>query len=161
MLLKQIFIGVISSALLACATPGEPEEETFSDEAMPRSHCISEASVRDYQVLDGSNLIVTAAGKRRYHMVLSRSSSDLQFARGLGFVGSTGRICAGFGAVLVEESFAAGSGFGPEKIRISSIALLSPEEEDFLLIHFGLKDPEFEQPRTPQDVVGAGVEELD
>ena len=52
-------------------------------------------------------------------------------------------------------------GFGAEKIRIASIASISPDEEEQLLIDFGLKEPELEQPRTPEEVQGAGVEELD
>jgi hypothetical protein len=160
MLIKQLIIVITSSGLLACAAPDKPKTEKFSGGGMRRSDCISEASIRDYQLLDSSNLIVTAAGKRRYHIVLSRSSQELEHSRSLGFVSPVGRICAGFGEILIQPGFA-GSGFGPEKIRIRSIVLLSPEDEEFLLIHFGLKDPEFEQPRTPQKVEGAVVEELD
>lgn len=161
MLIKQLSIVIISSALLACATPDKPKNESFSGDSSGRPDCISEASIRDYQILDARNLIVTAAGKRSYHMVLSRSSQELRHSRRLGFISSTGRICAGFGQVVVGQEFGPGSGFGPERIRIRSLVLLGPEEEEFLLIHFGLKDPEFEQPRTPQKVEGAVVEELD
>ena len=161
MLIKQLFIVITSSALLACVAADKSEKESFSRVSKPRPDCISQASIRDYQLLDASNLIVKTGGKRRYHIVLSRSSNELRHSRSLGFVSSTGRICAGFGELLVEQEFGAGSGFGPERIRISSIVLLSPEEEEFLLIHFGLKEPEFEQPRTPRKVEGAVVEELD
>ena len=160
-LINSIVIALISSVLLACATPDERDEEDFSEPAVTRSDCISDASVRDYQTLDGRNLIVTAAGRRKYHLVLSHSSNELEHARSIGFVSTTGRICSGFGEILLDPGYGVSSGFGPEKIRIRSIVLLSPEEEDILLIHFGLKDPEFEYSRTPEDVAGAGIEELD
>jgi hypothetical protein len=106
-------------------------------------------------VLDESNLIVAAAGKRKYHMMLSRPAFGLKSTWRLGFTGSTGRICAGFGEIFYDQ------GFEIERIRIQTIVPLGPEEEDMLLVHFGLKEPEFEQPRTPDKVDGAEVEELD
>jgi hypothetical protein len=106
-------------------------------------------------VLDESNLIVAAAGKRKYHMMLSRPAFGLRSTWRLGFTGSTSQICAGFGEIFYDQ------GFGIERIRIQTIIPLGPEEEDMLLVHFGLKEPEFEQPRTPDKVDGAEVEELD
>jgi hypothetical protein len=38
---------------------------------------------------------------------------------------------------------------------------LTPEDEEDLLIRFGKKEPEIEQPRQPEEVEGAEVEELD
>ena len=156
MVIKQLVIIGISGVLLACATPDQPREDSDYADAPRRSDCISEGTIRDYQVLDESNLIVTAAGNRRYHTVLSRRAFGLQSSWRLAFAGSTGRICAGFGHVLIDQA-----GLGAERIRIESIVQLSPEEVELLLIRFGLKEHEIEQPRVPEEVEGAGVEELD
>ena len=45
--------------------------------------------------------------------------------------------------------------------RIASIRQLTPEEEEDLLIRFGLKEPEVKRVPVPQEVKGADIEELD
>ena len=155
MLIKQLLIVCYSCALLACAASNEALEDPYSEPVSRRSNCISEASIRDYQVLNESNLIVAAAGSRKYHMTLSRPAYGLRSTWRLGFSGSSGRICGGFGEIYYDQ------GFGVEKIRIQTIVPLGPDEEDMLLVNFGLKEPEFEQPRTPDKIDGAEVEELD
>jgi hypothetical protein len=155
MLIKQLIILVYSSGILACVGSNEGVDEANYEQSAGRSDCISEGTIRNFQVLDQSNLIITAAGKRKYHMVLSRPAYGLQSTWRLGFVGPTSQICAGFGEVVYDQ------GFGSEKIRILSLTRLSPEQEEMLLVQFGLKEPEFEHPRTPEKVEGARVEELD
>lgn len=155
MFIKQLLIVCYSCCLLACATSDEALEDPYSESVSRRSNCISEASIRDYQVLDESNLIVAAAGKRKYHVLLSRPAFGLRSTWRLGFAGSTSQICAGFGEIYYDQ------GFGIERIRIQTIVPLDQYEEDRLLVRFGLKEPEFEQPRTPEKVDGAEVEELD
>ena len=150
-LLRTVIVGCFS--LLVFANVGVDGAE--SDHYAARSDCISEGTIRNFQVLDESNLIVTAMGKRKYHLVLSRPAFGLQSSWALGFVGVTSQICAGWGEVVYNQ------GFGAEKIRIRSLELLTPDQEDLLLIQHGLKEPEFEHPRAPEDVEGAGIEELD
>ena len=154
-MIKQLLTMFSSCVLLACATSDEAAGDPYSESVSRRSNCISEASIRDYQVLDESNLIVAAAGKRKYHMMLSRPAFGLRSTWRLGFTGSTGRICGGFGEIFYDQ------GFEVERIRIQTIVPVGPAEEDMLLVHFGIKEPEFEQPRTPDKVDGAEVEELD
>jgi hypothetical protein len=73
----------------------------------------------------------------------------------VGFQSQSGSICGPFDDLIVD------SGLGVEKVRIASVRRLTPEQEEDLLIRFGLLEPEFEQPRVPQEVEGAEVEELD
>jgi hypothetical protein len=59
------------------------------------------------------------------------------------------------GEVVVND------GFRLESYRIRSIRELSPEDLEDLLIRFGKKKPEIEQPAATEEVDGAEVEELD
>ncbi len=77
---------------------------------------------------------------------------------GIAFKSTTSRVCADFSEIVFNENMFDRS---IDTIRIRSIRLLTPEEEEHLLIQFGKKEPEIEQTPTPQDVKGAEVEELD
>ena len=117
--------------------------------------CISQSTIRDYQVLDDSNLIVTGAVRRKYHVALTRRVFGLRSQWSIGFRSPTGLICSNSGDVIVDD------GFGPERIRIRSIRELNPDELDELLVRFGKKEPDVVQTPATEDVEGAEVEELD
>ncbi len=119
------------------------------------SDCIFEGTIRDYRVLDESNLLVTASAKRKYHIELTRRAFGLESSWHIGFTSPTSRICPGFSEVIVDE------GFGPEAIRISKIWAIGPDEYEDLLIRYGKMEPEITQPPATQEVEGAEVEELD
>ncbi len=155
MYLKQIFIILISSGLVACASAGTEPTDADSARESRGSDCISEGTVRDYRVLDERNLIVSGAGRRKYHVVLSRRALGLRSSWSIGFVTRTGVICGGFSDVLVKD------GSLQDNIRILSIRRLSPEDEEDLLIRFGKKEPDEEQTPAPEPVDSAEVEELD
>lgn len=122
-----------------------------------RGHdCISQSTIRDYQVLDDKNLVVTAGGKRKYHIQLSRKAFGLRSNWKIGFRSPTGRICSGTSDVVVDDSFGS-----KETIQISSIREVGPDELNVLLIQFGKKVPEVERAPTQEEVKGAEVEELD
>ena len=151
MYLKQLFIVVCLSALLACAGSDErPDSESnrFHD-------CIHEPSIRGYRVLDEQNLIVDGSGRRSYHVVLWRRAHGISSSWGIGFKSPSSMICSGNSEVLFRGHF------DGESIRITSIRKLTPEEEEDLLIRFGKKEPEIKQTPAPQEVEGAEVEELD
>ncbi len=154
-LLKQLIIISISSVLVACAGTGEPTEMSADDSRSRGRDCISQSSIRDYQVLDDSNLIVTAAVKRKYHLILVRRASGLRSTWNIGFRSPIGRICSGSGEIVFDD------GMGPERITIRSVRELTPDDLDELLVRFGKKEPEFEQAPATEDVDGAEVEELD
>ena len=88
-------------------------------------------------------------------MTLQRRAFGLRSSWGIAFNSPTGRICGGFGEVVFEGNPV------PESIRIASVRQLTPEEEDDLLIRFGLKEPEIERMPAPTEVEGADIEELD
>lgn len=153
--LKQAVIVLYSSCLIACAGPGEPVELAADGGESRSRDCISQSSIRDYQVLDDSNLIVTAAVKRKYHVILSRRAFGLRSTWKIGFRSPTGMICPNSGELVFDD------GMALERIHISSVRELTPDELDELLIRFGKKEPEFEQAPVTEDVDGAEVEELD
>jgi len=155
-IIKQIITVVISCTLVACAT-SEDRYESAGDPVTTRGHdCISQSTIRDYQVLDDRNLIVTAGAKRRYHVQLSRKAFGLRSNWKIGFRSPTGRICAGMGDVVVDDSFG-----DKETIRISSIKEVAADELNALLVQFGKKVPEIERAAAKEEVNGAVVEELD
>jgi hypothetical protein len=148
--LKQLFIIVFSSSLLACAgTPGDDSKEPSY-----RGDCIHRPSIRGYTVLDERNLIIDA-GRRSYHLVLQRRAWGLNRSWGITFASATSRVCAGFDEVVFDQRQDDGS------IRIEAIRALTPEEEEHLLIRFGKREPEIDYTPPLQDVQGADVEELD
>ena len=151
MYLKQLFIVIYLSTLVACAGADErPDGESR------RVHdCIHEPSIRGYRVLDEQNLIVDGSGRRSYHVVLWRRAHGISSSWGIGFKSPASMICSGNSEVVFRGHF------NGESIRITSIRKLTPEEEEDLLIRFGKKEPEIEQTPAPQEVEGAEVEELD
>ena len=154
--IKQLITLVISSSLVACAS-SEDRYESAGDPVATRGHdCISQSTIRDYQVLDDRNLIVTAGAKRKYHVQLSRNAFGLRSNWKIGFRSPTGRICSGTGDVVVGDSFGS-----KETIQISSIKALGPDKLDALLVQFGKKVSEVERTPTQEEVNGAVVEELD
>ncbi len=154
-ILKQSVILFYSSILVSCAVTSEPSGGgSYADEPAG-SDCISQSSVRDYKVLDDANLIVTAGAGRKYHVLLSRRAMNLRSSRAIAFDSHTGRICSNFSDLIVDSSF------GPDRIRISSVRRLTPEDEHDLLVRFGKKEPDYTKPRQTEQVDGAEVEELD
>lgn len=155
MLLKQFVIVIFSGILSACASPETaPEDASYGAESRG-SDCISEGTVRDYRVLDDRNLIVSGAGRRKYHVVLSRRALGLRSSWNIGFVTRTGMICGGFSDILVRD------GSYQDSIRILSIRRLSPETEEDLLVRFGKSKSDEQKTPAPEPVDGAAVEELD
>ena len=154
--LKQYVLLVISGSLLGCATPGEPSAEASLAEESGGHDCISQSTIRDYQVLDDSNLIVTAGVKRKYHVALVQRAFGLRSTWQIGFQSMSHRICPGMADLVYNDSIR-----GPEKIRVRSIRELSPEDLDDLLVRFGKKEPDVAQAPAQDEVKGAEVEELD
>ena len=149
-LIKQLVIIVSLSSLVACAASGPASDRPVSS----GSDCIYQSSIRGYSVLDDSNLIVSASGRRNYHVTLHRRAYGLRSTWGIVFDSPSSRICASFSSVVFDGHF------DGESIRIASIREISPEEEEDLLIRYGKKEPEIKQTPVPREVEGAEVEEL-
>ncbi|MBT8091795.1 MAG: hypothetical protein KJN77_02085 [Gammaproteobacteria bacterium] len=105
-------------------------------------------------VLDESNLIIEASGRRKYHMGLQRRAIGIRSTWGILFDSPTSSVCS-YSKILFDGQF------GGESIPISFIRELSPEEEETLLIRFGKKEPKINTTPAPAKVPGAEVEELD
>ena len=153
--LKQGLIVVFSCSLVACATSSDDVNEPEYRSETRSNDCISQMSIRDYQVLDDSNLVVTERAKRKYHVILNRRAFGLQSTWHIAFRSQSGRICSGFSDLIVED------GMRKELIGIRSVKRLTPEEHDDLLVRFGKKEPAAKQTTAPEPVKGAEVEELD
>ena len=151
--MKQIFIILFLSVLSACAGTEEAADEGSS----PRSDCIRHSTIRGYKVLDEQNLIIDASGRKTYHVRLSRPAYGLRGSWSIGFSESAGSVCARFGEIVFSD----GMYTQKSRYRIESIRLLTPEEEEDLLIRYGLKEPEVKRMPVPQEVEGADIEELD
>ena len=80
---------------------------------------------------------------------------NLRSSTAIGFHSATGRICSNFSDLIVDSSF------GHDRIRITSVRRLTPEDEHNLLVRFGKKEPDHTKPRQTEQVDGAEVEELD
>jgi hypothetical protein len=158
---KKQFLMLLFLCYLAGCAGSEPAPDSGEIRDVNRgSDCISETSIRDYTVLDDANLIVRESRQRNYHMELARPAYGLRSTWRIGFRSSAGRICGGTSDIIVADG-ALGSSSFDRTIRIRSIRRLTPEDEEDLLIRFGKKEPEIEQPRQPEEVEGAEVEELD
>ena len=155
--LKQLFISVSLCCLVACATSEERADAVANEPDQSREDCIQQSSIRGYSVLDEQNLIVSGSGRRKYHVVLMRRAYGLRNSWGIAFDAPSSRVCSRFSEVVFKSDF----GDRTESIRISKIWLLTPEDEETLLIKFGKKEPEIKQTPAPQEVKGADVEELD
>ena len=155
MLLKQIYITIISCGLVACSSQNEAPDDGPARANSGRTDCISRSSIRGYSVLDESNLIIDGSGRRKYHVSLRRPARGLRSTWAIGFKSVTSRVCAGFDEVVFQGQM------NGESIRISFIRELSPEDHEDLLIQYGKKKPEIERTPAPQEVEGAEVEELD
>ena len=152
---KQASTVFIASVLLGCASsPDRTGSESYGD-VNRGSDCISEGTVRDYKVLNDSNIVVSAMARQKYHVELTQRAPALRSAWSIGFASPTSRICAGFSELLVDDNF------GPERVRIRSIRRLTDEEYDDLLYRFGKAAAGKQEPPAPEPVKGADVEELD
>ena len=154
-LLKPIVILVLSSIVSSCATSPKPPEELANEPAPRGNDCISQGSIRDYEVLDDGNLIVTSGVKRKYHVALMRRAFGLRSSWRIGFQTRSAQVCPGFSDLVFDD------GTGLQSIQVSSIRALTPQEYDDLLVRFGKKQPEVKQAPAPEKVEGAEVEALD
>jgi hypothetical protein len=153
--IKHIVTSITLSALLGCVGSETTPDGGDSGASGGGSDCIFRSSVRGYSVLDESNLIIEASGRKKYHVVLQRRAHGIRSTWGIGFDSPSSRVCASFSEVVFRGHM------DNESIRIMSIQELSEEDHESLLIQFGKKEPEIETTPAPQEVGGAEVEELD
>ena len=151
--MKQLFIISFLCTLSGCAATSGQADGDRERSYIRSSDCISEGTIRDYKVLNDSNLIVTGSGRKTYHLELGRRATGLRSSWQIGFTSPSSWICAGLSELVVDDNF------GPERIRIVRIRQLSNEDYEDLLLSFGKGGKP--KPPEPQPVEGAEVEELD
>lgn len=154
-LMKHILIILFSCILWACAGNETALDDGSEQTSSRKADCILRSSIRGYTVLDESNLIVDASGRKDYHVTLRRRAHGLRSSWGIAFDSPTGRVCAGFSEVIFDGQFS------NDSISIASIRKLNQGEREDLLIRYGKKKPEIETLPAPREVGGAEVEELD
>jgi len=102
------------------------------------------------------HLFITGAGKRTYFVALARPSYDMRGSGSLRVDSRDQQLCA-FGG----DAVGFGS-FSRDSVRVQSISRISAEEQQEILIRFGLVEPaERTAPEEPPVIKGAEVEELD
>ena len=153
--IKHVSVVLFSFFILGCAGSADKAGSDSYSDVNRGSDCISEGTVRDYKVLNDSNIVVTAMARQKYHVELVQRAPALRSAWSIGFASPTIRICAGFSELLVDDNF------GPDRVRIRSIRRLTEEQYDDLLYRFDKAAAAKQEPPAPEPVRGADVEELD
>lgn len=155
MLIKQLLMVSIASGLISCAVQKSGPDSSLDAVSSSGTDCIFEGTIRDYRVLDESNLVVSASPKKKYHIELNQPALGLSSTWNIGFTSATSRICPGFSSVVFDSNFA------PDTVRIRSIRAIDDIEFENLLVHFGKKLPKKIKAPAAEAVDGAKVEELD
>jgi hypothetical protein len=92
-----------------------------------KQDCFRISQVRDFEYLDDRNLIVTAAGRRTYHIELFAGCLNLENAFGIEFRGHAGRVCGTAGdAVAVRDMLGREDEFD-QRCMVRRVRLLDEE----------------------------------
>ncbi len=153
--LFQLFIVLSLSACASSERPSDPDREGESDLDFNGNDCILIRTIRDYTPLDNKRLLIYGSGNRPYYVELTRPSFEMRSAIGIRTVSRDNQLCPFGGDGLIFGTF------DTEVISARSISRLTPDQEEYLLIRHGIKQPERRQaPADPGKVKGADVEEL-
>lgn len=139
---------------VSCASSGDSKTAANEDIDYRGSDCISIRTIRDYRLLDDSNLLIYGPANRAYYVTLFRPSFELRSSFRLGFSSRDDRLCPFGGDGIVVGSL------NREEIGIQSISRVSEEQTEQLLIRYGHKEPAEQQVPAPDNVEGAEIEEL-
>lgn len=150
---------VILLSLSGCSTTSGDVDDAYSEDK-PSSYygsdCILIRTIRDYRPLDKMHLLITGAGKRTYYVALARPSHSMRGSGSLRVVSRDEQLCPYGGDAIAFGSFSRDS------VRVQSISRVSAEEQQEILIRYGLVQPtEQAAPEEPPEIKGAEVEELD
>jgi len=137
------------------AEPDNGVHQTGADLNYRGNDCILIRTVRDYTPLDSQHLLIRGPGRRTYFVTLFRPTVEMRGSMGLGFDSRDDQLCPYGGDAIVF------GGIADERIPVQSISRVTAEQEEQLLIRYGLKEPaEAETPAEPVEVKPARVEEL-
>jgi hypothetical protein len=119
------------------------------------SDCILIGTIRDYTPLDRQHILIHGPGRRSYFVALMRPALDMRGSIGLRVESRDEQLCPFGGDRIIFGAFA------DDRISVRSIKRITAEQEEQLMIQYGLKEPaESETPETDPEVKGAEVEEL-
>lgn len=153
-----IYYVLISVTLSACASSGDTgrsSDDPGPDLDFRGSHCILIRTIRDYTPLDSQHLLIRGAGRRAYFVTLQWPATDMRGSIGFSVSSRDDQLCPYGGDNLVFGSF------GDNRVPVRSISRLTEEQEEQVLIRYGLQDlDESATPVDPENVKGAEVEEL-
>jgi len=152
--IKQIFILVFSSILLASCATNSGEPRAPRDITETGSDCISIRTIRDYTPLDRSSLILEGGGNRQYYVTLVVSSFELRSSHRIGVDSRDEWLCPYGGDQLIFD------GFGNNRVSVRGIMRITPDQAEELLYKHGKKERPEQQDPTPPELEGAEVEEL-
>lgn len=134
--------------------PRDGSDRQVSDADYQGNDCILIRSVRDYTPLDDRHLLIRGPAKRAYFVTLFQPAFDMRGSVSIGFDSRDDQLCPFGGDAVVFGSL------GRERSTIQSISRVSAEQEEAILIRFGLKEPAEQKAPEPPEVKGAEVEEL-
>jgi hypothetical protein len=127
---RNLLAGLSAGGTLIAAGCAHGDREASA--ALP-SDCVFLQTIRDYDALDGDDLIIYGPGQTAYHVVLTTPSNDIEgeFMIGI-YDDGDGRICPyGRDAIIIEGTLT-------EEIRIRSIESLDAAELEALQVEFGV-----------------------
>lgn len=150
--IKQIFTVLFSSIILAGCATTETAPKPDSDIEANGSDCIWTRTIRDYTVLNDSNLLIHGAGKKSYFVTLLSPSWEMQSSMGMAFMSTDGRLCP-FGRDRIVFR-----GMTEEAVRIRSINEVSVDQAEQLLVRFGKSNATGPQIPESKPVEGAEIE---
>jgi len=153
-ILIHILIVVFLSGCATSSTAPEAPSRQFSDLDYQGNDCILIRSVRDYTPLDDRHLLIRGPANRAYFVTLFQPAFDMRGSVSIGFDSRDDQLCPFGGDAVVFGSL------GRERSTIRSINRVSAEQEEAILIRFGLKEPAEPKAPEPPEVKGAEVEEL-
>ncbi len=158
--LRKFFIIqlVIVFTLSGCSTisdDADGESSVRADADFQGSDCILIRTIRDYRPLDKSHLLITGSGKRAYFVTLFWPAYELRHSTSLKFESRDGQLCPYGGDAIIFGTFSR------ESVNIRAISRVSAEEEQELLVRYGIIERAEQKPPEPAIVKGAEVEELD
>ena len=152
---RHIFI-FIAALWLSQPGPSLGQDDEDKDWPKPRNDCVRIDLIRDFQVLDGKNLVVWAPSRRHpFHLRLFSQCFGLRSAEGVIFEGSLGRICGGAGDYLIiqDEILARRRSFAPtDRCSIGSVTKLNDDMLFELRVEHGKAPPPPPQPENELEV---------
>lgn len=146
--LVLVIAGAISLALTlavagcAAGVRGAPARPTVKPGEFGKADCFYRRQAEDFEVLDDSNFVLYAPGRRdAYHVHISPPSPELRSADALAFRSNNSQVCGHAGDRLFLDE-AGGTG----RYSITGVYRLDETARDALLARFGRK---IQPGRTP------------